>query len=153
MDSIDLSSASTKKLLNELSTKELLARVVVNTRDAPYNFNVSLLDVVNASLGFVMSLALNEALSLSFQRLAYPTDPDVEDPDLLAAWLYALAMLVGVLVTLFLLNGCIKPILDAKINITCQGYKRWLVPLIGVILVGIILAIPSMIRKVQRGKN
>jgi hypothetical protein len=113
----------------------------------PFNFGESLVDVTAASLGFALSLSLNEALKLSFDALLKP-ESTRDTSGLLPAWIYALCMFVTVLTLLFVLLGCLRPAASSLFRKTaCSGTSRFVVPLTGFALLATIVLVSSAVTK------
>lgn len=161
---------------NNITIDQIAKAMGKATAPPPFNFGVSVIDVVSASLGFVLSLALNEAFSLSFKALLRPpeteeekmrrilrergegedddSERDEEDSDLQSAWLYAFSILILVTMLLFVLLGCTKPHLLDSNNIPkgcSKNAKRIILPVGTFILLSIII-IPRVIIIVRSRK-
>jgi len=101
-----------------------------------FNFVTEIIKVVAASLGFVLSLALNDALKTSFDAMLAPDN--LEEGDLQAKWSYAACAVIFVLICLYLLMACLQPKV-AQSSLGCAHPWSWLVPLVGVILLLVII--------------
>lgn len=99
---------------------------------------LNLITVISASLGFVLSLALNDAFKLSFDAML---KKNVSRRALESNWIYALCCLLFVFALLYILNGCVAPALS-KTTLACTHPWSWLFPtiLLSVMIVVIILA-------------
>jgi hypothetical protein len=103
-----------------------------------YNFGHSIISVVATSLGFILSMSLNEAFKLSFQFLINNNKNNEHKDELQSAWIYAIFSTIFIITLLYVLLGCIKPTI--KTNLPCKSPWSWLIPLISaVILIGIVL--------------
>ena len=109
-----------------------------------WNFGCAVIDAFTASLSFVLSLSLNNAMKLSFDAMlkAQP----IEKEELASAWLYALTSLLFIMTLFFILLGCVKPLLRRNASLTCTHPWNWVVPLIGVVLIIAIVLPLSLIK-------
>ena len=112
-------------------------------KDTGFNFGVQIVTVITASLGFVLSLALNDAFKLSFDAMLSPGT--VGSKALGASWSYAMAALVFVLTLLFVLLSCLQPKLAEKPSTKCKGKAAWAVPLGGGLLLALIIILSATI--------
>ena len=131
--------------MSEMQNVITQLQVIAKSIEKPnFRFGVSIIDVITTALAFVLSLALNEALTASFKTLLKPHTK--ERYDLKSAWTYACAMIVMIPTLLFIFLGCVRPKLVSSnaIGGTCTGKSKWIVPLIGGILLAIIIIVPGV---------
>lgn len=98
----------------DTDTKSLLQQIASNTKSAGFNVGGSVVDLICTSLAFVLSLALNDALSKSFSVVIKKPEEDkqeapVSGAEIGGAWIYAAVMLVVIIFLIYLLNSCTRP--------------------------------------------
>ena len=101
--------------MNDSEILVVLREIASHTAPAPFNVGGALVHVFAASLGFVLALAMNEALSKSFSVvIPAPGVVVATEEEIGGAWIYAVVMLVVVILCLYLLMSCVRKWLVKK---------------------------------------
>lgn len=89
-----------------------LLKIIINNQEEASKFYVGtqLALVLAAAFAFVLALALNAALSLTFQQIPVGTD------GLLGAWIYAILALIICILFMFIIYRYLQPWLHKKID-------------------------------------
>lgn len=87
----------------------LLKQIVETQQTSPFNPIKQVIVVITASIGFIISLSLNEALKATFDLI-----PTVSVSKIGAAWIYAVVALTVGILALWLIYGAIQPVVTAK---------------------------------------
>jgi uncharacterized BrkB/YihY/UPF0761 family membrane protein len=97
----------------------LLLAIKANQEKPPsFSIGAALCISFAAAVGFVLALALNQALELSFKQIPVGSD------GLLGAWIYAVIAIIICGILLWCIFIYLQPFLQSKLDTKLEKYKK-----------------------------